>query len=178
MIFMVFSVIVISFLGTMGHFMYDLTKHNKIIGLFCAVNESVWEHIKIGLTPTLLWCLLDGLIYGGNLNYFPAKFVSLLVIVVLMPLLFYSYKVFTKKAILPIDIIIFYIVITVSQFSFYYILRIDILPFIYRYISCIGIILVFGSYMVLTLMPLKNELFKDPTSKKYGFKGHTHHHEH
>ena len=38
-----------------------------------AVNESTWEHIKIALTPTILWSLIDGLIYGSNPNYFFAR---------------------------------------------------------------------------------------------------------
>ena len=34
---------------------------------------------------------------------------------------------------------------------------------------------VFGFYMVLTLLPIKNFLFKDPITNKYGIKGHSHH---
>lgn len=45
--------IVISVVGTLFHFLYDWSNHNKIVGLFAAVNESTWEHIKIALTPTM-----------------------------------------------------------------------------------------------------------------------------
>ena len=43
------SIIVISIIGTLSHFLYDISNHNKILGLFTAVNESTWEHIKIAL---------------------------------------------------------------------------------------------------------------------------------
>ena len=72
------SIIVISIVGTLAHFLYDLSNHNKIIGLFAAVNESTWEHIKIAITPTFLWGLYDGFIYGDDPNYFIAKLLSLL----------------------------------------------------------------------------------------------------
>ena len=47
-----------------------------------------------------------------------------------------------------------------------------IFHFIYSYISCIGIFIIFGGYMIHTLLPAKNFIFKDPITDKYGFKGH------
>ena len=70
MYFTLISIIVISLVGTLLHFLYDISKHNKFVGIFAAVNESTWEHIKIALTPTFIWGLIDGYIYGVNPNYF------------------------------------------------------------------------------------------------------------
>ena len=173
MLFLIISIILISIIGTLSHFLYYLCNYNKIIGLFSLVNESIWEHVKIALTPTLLWGLLDGFIYGANPNYFLAKFVSLFIIIILMPLLYYGHKAIIKKEIFIFDIISFYIVIICSQLSFYYLLRINEIDFIFRYLSGIGLFLLFGGYMIHTLMPAKSFLFKDPISNKYGFKGHT-----
>lgn len=173
MLFLIISIITISVVGTLSHFLYDMSKHNKIIGLFAAVNESVWEHIKIALTPTILWGLVDGLTYGANPNYFVAKFISLLVIILLMPTLYYGHKMLIKKEMLILDIISFYIVIIASQYSFYYLINIGEVYFILKYLSCVGIFILFGGYMIHTLMPAKSIIFKDPISNKYGFKGHT-----
>ena len=96
------SFIVISVVGTLFHFLYDWSNHNKIIGLFAAVNESTWEHIKIALTPTLLWGVIDGLLYGMNPNYFLAKSMSLLAMIFLIPILFYLYSAILKKHVLII----------------------------------------------------------------------------
>lgn len=173
MSFMFISFIIISIVGTLSHFLYDITNHNKIVGLFTAVNESTWEHIKIALTPTIIWSLVDGYIYGLNPNYFLAKLVSLLVIIVLMPFLYYGFKYLLKRDIALINILIFYIVIIASQFSFYYFLNINSINFYIQYISCVGTYIVFACYMVFTLMPIKNFLFKDPITSKYGFNGHS-----
>ena len=173
MYFFIGSVILISIIGTLAHFLYDISNHNKIVGLFCAVNESTWEHMKIALTPTLLWTLLDGFIYGTNPNYFLAKLASLFVIIILMPLLFYGHQFIFKKEIVALNIINFYIVIIVSQFVFQVLLRIPSIDFIFSYLSCIGLFLTFGGYMIHTLMPAKSFIFKDPITNKYGFKGHS-----
>lgn len=164
--------VIISVVGTLAHFLYDFSHHNKIVGLFAAVNESTWEHIKIALTPTFLWSLYDGYLYGANANYFLAKFLSLLAIVVFIPLIFYTYRIFTKKSILFVDITLFYITIFISQYLFYFVLQNVLGTFVINYLACISIFILFGFYMVLTLLPIKNFLFKDPLTNKYGFKGH------
>ena len=167
------SIIIISILGTLFHFLYDISKHNKIVGLFAAVNESTWEHIKIALTPTILWSIYDGYIYGRNPNYFTAKLSSLLILITFIPTIFYLYKYFTNKPIIIVDILIFYIAIILSQFSFYSIIKLQTLGFTTNYLSCIGIFIIFGFYMVLTLLPIKSFIFKDPITNKFGFKGHS-----
>lgn len=168
------GVLAINIAGTLAHFIYEWSHHNRILGLFTAVNESTWEHIKIALTPSLAWSLYDGFFYGLNPNYFCAKLISLIVIVVVIPAIFYTYKKFTKKPILPIDIATFYIAIVLSQLTFY--LTLNLPPMIYalQFLSCIGLFVFFGCYMTLTLAPLRNFIFQDPITGKYGFCAHTH----
>lgn len=96
--------IFISILGSILHFTYELSGHNKYVSLFSAVNESTWEHIKIALTPYFLYSLVDGYYYLNMNNYFPSKLVGLLVIIITIPLLFYGYQIFTKKSILFVDL--------------------------------------------------------------------------
>ena len=94
------------------------------------------------------------------------KTLTILVIIVLIPLLFYAYQLITKKAILPIDITIFYLTIIISNLVFYYIINIESLHFFYTYISVIVLFIIFGSYMVLTLLPIKNFLFNRSNNQK------------
>ena len=68
----------ISIIGTLLHFTYDFSNHNKVVALFSAVNESTWEHIKIAVTPFFIWSLVDGYIYGLNPNYFIGKALGLI----------------------------------------------------------------------------------------------------
>ena len=168
------GIIFISIFGTILHFVYEMSNHNKLVAVFSAVNESTWEHIKIGMTPTILWSLY----YISNKNYLVGISLSLLTIILLIPILFYTYTYFTKKSILWIDIICFYITIILSQLVFNHFININILPSIYTYLSIILLIIELISYLTLTYYPIKNFIFKDPLSNKYGIEGHTEIHNH
>ena len=91
---------------------------------------------------------------------------------ILMPVLYYVYKFLFKKDNFIINILIFYIVIISSQYLFTYIININSINYFFQYLSCLGVFIIFAFYMVLTLMPIKNFLFKDPITNKYGFNGH------
>lgn len=169
---MLFEIIIISVIGSLLHFTYDFSNHNKFVGLFSAVNESTWEHIKMGLTAIFVCSLVDFFFYGTNPSYFFAKFISLIVFIITIPIIFYGYTLFTKKSIVIIDIFSFYISVILSVLSFKSILNIN-LPSIYNFIGLVSCIVILGLYLVFTILPIKNFLFIDPITKKYGFKGHS-----
>ena len=171
--FLIISIVAIATVGTLAHFLYDLTNHNKFIGLFAAVNESTWEHIKIALTPMMLCGLYDGFIYGENPNYFLAKLASLVTPIIVIPCIFYGYKAIIRKRILAIDIASFFIAVALAQFIFMLIIGAPVIMFIFDYLARVGLFILFGAYAVLTLMPLELFIFKDPITHKYGFKAHS-----
>ena len=171
---MVLEIILVCILGTLFHFTYELSNHNKYVALFSAVNESTWEHIKIALSSTFILSLFDGFIYGFEANYFYAKALSLMCVILIIPVIFYTYTFFLKKSILLVDILIFYIDIIISQVVFYISLNTIKMLFYINYFSLIVIFIIFSIYLIGTLLPFKNFLFKDPITKKYGIKGHTH----
>lgn len=171
----IIGILFVAIFGTLLHFMYEWSGHKRFVSIFAVVNESTWEHIKIALTPSFIWMLYDGARYGLEPNYFVAKTASLLAIIIIIPVVFYAYQIFTKKGVLPIDIIIFYISIIVSNLLFKYIIGLNSISFFITYFAVILLFVIFGFYMILTLMPFENFIFKDPITKKYGVKGHSHH---
>ena len=58
-----FRFIFISVLGVLLHFTYEWSGDNAVVGLFSAVNESTWEHLKLLFFPFLLLTILAGM--GG-----------------------------------------------------------------------------------------------------------------
>lgn len=46
-----FRFIFISVLGVLLHFTYEWSGDNAVVGLFSAVNESTWEHLKLLFFP-------------------------------------------------------------------------------------------------------------------------------
>ena len=168
----IIGIIVICIIGTLLHFTYELSHHNKIVGIFSAVNESTWEHIKICMTPTLLWSIYEISEVGFTGNFIFAKSMSLLVIILLIPILFYSYTAFTKKSILWIDVICFYVTVICSQLVYRYIINLNNFSNIFTYISFGLIIIELFFYFYLTYHARKNFIFEDPITHKYGIEGH------
>lgn len=171
---MIFEIIFMIVFGTMLHFTYEWSHHNKVVAIFSAVNESTWEHIKMGLTPAFI-CFIVGLfIWGDNPNYFFAKFIGLLAIIGFIPLLHYGYMALTKKHIVIVDILIFIIVIAFSDALAFNIMSYSPMPELFNKLGLIGIIITMGFYLLLTVYPIKNFLFIDPLNSKYGLKAHEH----
>lgn len=100
----VFAIIV----GTVGHFLYERSNYNKVIGFLFSKNESTWEHMKLGITPIILWTIIELFSYNFN-NLFFAKFVSIITFSLCLYILYYGYKKIVKRNILFLDILIFYI---------------------------------------------------------------------
>ena len=46
-------------LGTLAHFTYRWSGGALLAGVFCAVNESVWEHMKLLFFPALLFTMIQ-----------------------------------------------------------------------------------------------------------------------
>lgn len=134
------------FLGTIGHFLYDFSNKNKIIGFLFSKNESVYEHLKLGITPILLWTFIEFLTFKFN-NLFFSKFISILVFIFTLIVLYYGYKFIFKKNILFIDILIFYISLTFSYIISINLLTVDTGLF-FNIIGIIGIIGVIILYII------------------------------
>ena len=58
----ILSFLIIGFLGTIGHFLYEWTGDNRIVGYFFSTNESTWEHLKLLFFPTLIYSILEYLL--------------------------------------------------------------------------------------------------------------------
>ena len=75
--------------GTVGHFLYEKSNYNKVIGFLFSKNESTWEHMKLGITPIILWTIVEFFTYNFN-NLFFAKFVSIIAFSLSLYILYYG----------------------------------------------------------------------------------------
>ena len=102
---------IISILGTVGHFLYEIT-NNKIIGYFLSVSESTCEHLKLLFFPALFYFIY---IYfkdkNAPQNYIPSTVLSLLYGMLMTVTIFYTYKGIIGKNIDFINILIYYIAV-------------------------------------------------------------------
>jgi len=103
-------------LGPLLHAAYRLSGENRIVAAFSAVNESVWEHMKILFLPLFLVTLVEMAVFADRYrNFLAVKFVSVMAGVGLIPLLYYTYTGVWGRGSLIVDILIFYLSAAVSQ---------------------------------------------------------------
>ena len=90
-----FHFIFISILGVLLHFTYEWSGDNPAVGLFSAVNESTWEHLKLIFFPMLLLTMIEFLwahIKDKPLpeNYLPARTIGILSGMAFIVVVFYT----------------------------------------------------------------------------------------
>ncbi len=163
--------VAVSVIGSILHFTYELSGENKLVGIFSAVNESTWEHIKLALSGIFICTLVDVWFLGDNPNYWLARSVSFVVPVIVIPLIFYGYTKFTGKAILPIDIASFFVAAFLSTLTFVLILRMPAVGEVGGYLSMVISVVIIAMYLSFTRFPLHNFLFQDPINHRYGYAG-------
>ena len=90
------------------YFLYGWTGERSWIAGFSAVNESVWEHMKILYVPLFLLSMVQLCFQGRtSSNYLAARAASVLCGTALIPVLYYTYTGALGRGFLAADIGIF-----------------------------------------------------------------------
>jgi hypothetical protein len=166
---MIGTVFIIVF-GTILHFVYEWSGNNAIVGVFSAVNESTWEHLKLLFWPALFFSIFEYTLLGKYFyNYITAKAISLYGGVLLIISSFYTYTGVIGKHLLAVDIAIFIISVMISQYIGYRITTSKAkVGQIGNMLSVIAIVVLIIAFVVFTVHPPQIPLFKDPSSGDYG----------
>ena len=92
--------------GNLLHFVYDRSGGHPVAALFAAVNESVWEHMKLLAVPWLVWTAAELLLLRRTAWLAP-RAAGLLTGVVTIPVLYYTYTGALGVNSTLVDILIF-----------------------------------------------------------------------
>lgn len=159
--FQIFSSFFVIILGTILHFTYKWSKNNSFVGLFSAVNESTWEHLKLLFFPMIITTTIGYFIFQNIfLNFLCSKTIGIITAMLFTVIFFYTYTgiIGTNYAFLNISTFILSIII--GEYVAY-ILTIN--NFTLNKIFCIFLLILFTiSFFVFTFYPPKINIFKDP----------------
>ena len=101
--------LVAAFLGTLNHFLYFLSGQSPIVALFCPVNESVWEHLKLLYFPFLFVSIWEYLsLHPVVLPFFYCRYLGVLLGMFFTVSVFYTYSGILGRNFLILDILLFY----------------------------------------------------------------------
>lgn len=110
-----------SIFGVLFHFLYGWSGSNPIVGLFCAVNESTWEHLKLLYFPFLVWFFISFFWFGKQLpNYTCYSFLSVFLGMLSIIVLFYTYTGVLGFSIDAVNIALFFLAVMLTFFLQYH----------------------------------------------------------
>ena len=160
---------VISIIGTILHFTYELSDGNLIVATFSAVNESVWEHLKIAVMPVLMWTIVELFLlkYRPD-NLWTALIAKIVTNMLLIVVLFYTSLLITKTHNTIVSILIFYFSILVGQIVGIKVINMKKVNINIEEISKYAVIIIFLLFIFFTFLPPKASIFKDEVTQTYG----------
>ena len=165
--YQIFSVIFTFILGTLLHFTYKLSGENYIIALFSAVNESIWEHLKLLYFPMLLTLIIGYFYMGKNVpNFLCSKTIGIIIATLFTVIFFYTYSGILGKNIAFIDISLFFMATILGEYVAY--------RFITNTVKCnkkisIFVLILIGiCFITFTYSTPELGIFKDPITYQYG----------
>lgn len=161
--------ILVVIFGSLLHFVYQWSGRNRFVGSFAPVNESTWEHLKLLFVPMLLFSSVEYFVVGKNYpNFIPAKALGMLLGMIAIVFIFYTYTGILGKHYLWADVLTFVLGVAVACL---YSWRIINKQPIGSNANVIGIILVLVlalCFVVFSFDPPHIPLFLDPVTKSYG----------
>ena len=159
-----------SVLGTFLHFLFDLTSGSAVAALLSAVNESIWEHIKLIYYPMLIFSLLEYRAWGRETDgFWCVKLRGMLLALVLIPSLYYTYTGALGVSADWFNVTIFFITAAAVYYTETKHLR-EGRPCRLPGWAALGLLLAVGLLFVwFTFATPHIPLFRDPVTGTYGF---------
>ena len=165
--FQIISAVFVAMLGTLLHFTYEWSNNNIFVGLFSAINESTWEHLKLLFFPMLITIIIGYFYIGKDIpNFICAKAIGILSAIFSAIIIFYTYTGILGYNLAILNIILFYISVFIGEFIAYK-LMISNFTCNKKIAIFILLILIF-LFIFFTFNPPEIGLFLDPLTNTYG----------
>lgn len=156
--------------GTLLHFFFDWTGGSAAAALFSAVNESIWEHLKLLFYPMVLFTLAQWMYWGKDTeSFWCIKLIGILLGLGLIVVVYYTYTGVLGVKADWFNITLFFLAAGqaywVETKLFARGFSCPVCPKLAVAILCLLAV----TFTVFTFLPPQIPLFQDPVSGTYGF---------
>ena len=160
--------IIVFIVASFLHFIYKINP-NVLTSLFGAVNESIWEHIKIFTIAYLFYGFIEMIWARPEFKRFiVAKTLGVFVQGMLIPATYYTLKIFTQKPLLIVDLLIGFLSAVVGFVVSYRLYKSEGKIEKYFLTSIMFLFLILMSLLCFTYFPPQAELFRDVITGEFG----------
>ena len=151
-----------SLAGTLLHFLYDWTNQSIFVAPFSGINESTWEHMKLLYFPLLIFALIQSRFFKEYENFWCIKLRGILMGLVLIPVLFYTYNGVFGRSPDWVNITIFFVSTAIAFFLEWRLFKKNILPCRRPWLALATICFIGVLFVVFTFTAPEIPLFQDP----------------
>lgn len=153
--------------GVLLHFLFDWSGGSIFIAPFSAVNESIWEHMKLLFFPMFLFAIVESRYADGN--FWCVKFFGIVLGVALIPILYYFVNGAVGKTPDWVNISIFFITAAISYIVESYLFKKDAVMCESPRGALVILWIIAFIFVLFTFYPPRIPLFEDPVTGGYGF---------
>ena len=163
-------IIICLFLGTLLHFTYQWSGKNLFIASFSAVNESVWEHLKLAFYPMLIMAIVEYFFVKEIANnYIEAKTIGIFGSIAFIVISFFTYTGIIGTNFFLIDILIFIISIIIGEYIAYKLMKRKNESTVQsKVLASVITIFLLCCFIICTYCTPEVNLFRDFTTGVYG----------
>lgn len=156
--------------GTALHFFYDWTARAAWAAVVSAVNESIWEHMKLLVVPVFLFTVAQVCAAGQrHPNLLAVRAVTAVLATASIPVMYYTYTGALGVQSMWADILIFFLADGLLFWLDFRLLRRGALGAGWQQIA--GLAVLWGllfAFVWCTFRPPALPLFQDPVTGQYG----------
>ena len=154
--------------GTLLHFLYGWLGKAAWIAPFSGVNESTWEHMKLLFWPMLIFAVIQSFFFRDREDLWCIKLRGILLGLLLIPVIFYTYNGVVGRSPDWINIAIFFISAAIAYIYETRLFRKKSLPCTYPKLAIAALFLLALLFTVFTFGTPEIGIFKDPLTGTYG----------
>ena len=154
--------------GTILHFLYDWLDNAAWIAPFSGINESTWEHMKLLFWPMFVFAIAQSFYFSDRSDFWCVKLRGILLGLILIPVLFYTYNGVIGKSPDWINIAIFFVSAAVAYLYESNLFATKTLPCGSPIIPIATLCAIASFFILFTFFTPKIGIFKDPLTGTYG----------
>ena len=167
------GILFVILLGSLLHFTFDFSGGWRPLGIISAVNESVWEHLKLAFCPAVIWTIIEFFFVrrpakDASPNFILAKAIGAYIMPLVIVAIFYSYTAFTGHSILAVDLSSFVIAVVIGQIVSYKLWCSLKLSRVFNLLGLAMLVIVVLLFAIFTFHPPGAGIFQDQTTGGYG----------
>ena len=156
-------------LGVLLHFLFEWTNESIIVAPFSAVNESIWEHMKLLFFPMFIFDLVQSKYNGEKYkNFWCVVLIGTVIGVLLIPVMYYTIRGIFGQIPDFVNIIIFFVANAIGYFVKARLFKGDRINCKSSKMAFVVLCFIVLAFAILTFVPPHIPLFEDPLTNSYG----------